>query len=219
MLDVHAPEHGIGGVRDFMMHLLTITAGLLIAIALEQSVEWMHHRHQRHEAEEKIREEISKNEKALEEGAPILMEEFKTISEVAAALRESLNGKGPGDKHWNMEYQETEIPDAAWRTANSTGVLEYLPYDEVEKFGDAYREQALLQSMEQKAFDDYLELGPYMRPDPDEKHMILPMDAQHKISREDAEHLLPITLRAFGHLAGVWGAGKGTSGSYYVALH
>jgi len=31
MLDVHAPEHGIHGVHDFLIHLLTITAGLLIA--------------------------------------------------------------------------------------------------------------------------------------------------------------------------------------------
>ena len=39
MLDVHAPEHGIHGMRDFFVHLLTITAGLLIALALEAGVE------------------------------------------------------------------------------------------------------------------------------------------------------------------------------------
>lgn len=50
MLDVHAPEHPIGGPRDFLVHLLTITVGLLIALGLENSVEALHHRHQRKEA-------------------------------------------------------------------------------------------------------------------------------------------------------------------------
>ena len=31
MLDVHAPEHGIGGARDFFMHLLTITVGFCLS--------------------------------------------------------------------------------------------------------------------------------------------------------------------------------------------
>jgi hypothetical protein len=38
MLDVHAPEHRIHGFRDFLVHLLTITVGLLIALSLEASV-------------------------------------------------------------------------------------------------------------------------------------------------------------------------------------
>lgn len=224
MLDVHPPEHGINGVRDFMMHLLTITAGLLIAITLEQSVEWMHHRHQRHEAEEKIREEISKNEALLEGGAPRVMIEMKTISELGSALRGSLDGKQTADRYWDMAFHEAEVPDAAWRTANSTGVLEYLPYDEVEKFGNAYREQALLQSMEQKAFEDFLELAPYLMPNPNSKtmetkDMVLRLDAQHRISHEDAEHMLPIALRTLGDLGGVLSAGQGTSESYYEALH
>ena len=37
MLDVHTPEHRIGGVRDFLLHILTITVGLLIALALENA--------------------------------------------------------------------------------------------------------------------------------------------------------------------------------------
>ena len=45
MLDVHAPHESIHGWRDFFIHLATITIGLLIALGLEATVEWMHHRH------------------------------------------------------------------------------------------------------------------------------------------------------------------------------
>ena len=55
MLDVHAPEHGIHGVRDFFVHLLTISVGLLIAVGLEASVEALHHRSERKEAEATLR--------------------------------------------------------------------------------------------------------------------------------------------------------------------
>ena len=61
MLDVHAPHQSPLGVRDFFIHLLTITAGLLIALGLEAAVEAVHHRHQRIEAEETIHREIEEN--------------------------------------------------------------------------------------------------------------------------------------------------------------
>lgn len=35
MLDVHVPEHGIHGFRDFFLHLFTITIGLLMLLALK----------------------------------------------------------------------------------------------------------------------------------------------------------------------------------------
>jgi hypothetical protein len=46
MLDVHPPHAAIHGWRDFFIHIATITIGLLIAIGLEQTVEYVHHREQ-----------------------------------------------------------------------------------------------------------------------------------------------------------------------------
>jgi len=60
-MDVHAPHAPLHTWKDFWIHLGTITIGLLIAIGLEQSVEWMHHLHQRHVLEADLREEARKN--------------------------------------------------------------------------------------------------------------------------------------------------------------
>jgi hypothetical protein len=46
MLDVHAPHESIHTWKGFVIHIATITIGLLIAIGLEQLVEYLHHRHQ-----------------------------------------------------------------------------------------------------------------------------------------------------------------------------
>jgi hypothetical protein len=54
MLDVHPPTHPTHTWRDFLIHIATIVVGLLIAIGLEQTVELIHHSHQRHELEENL---------------------------------------------------------------------------------------------------------------------------------------------------------------------
>ena len=61
MLDVHAPHKSDHTWTDFFIHIATICVGLLIAIGLEQSVEWVHHRHQRHQLEEDLHAEMRMN--------------------------------------------------------------------------------------------------------------------------------------------------------------
>ena len=41
---MHAPHHSIGGWKDFFVHLVTITVGLLIAAGIEGCVE-LHREH------------------------------------------------------------------------------------------------------------------------------------------------------------------------------
>jgi len=61
MLEVHAPHETIHTWKDFFVHMATITIGLLIAISLEQTVEYLHHRHQAREMAEKLRAESRGN--------------------------------------------------------------------------------------------------------------------------------------------------------------
>jgi hypothetical protein len=60
MLDVHIP-HAKHTWKDFIIHIGTITVGLLIAISLEQSVEKLHQLHQRHELEAALHAEGERN--------------------------------------------------------------------------------------------------------------------------------------------------------------
>src|ERR1700679_625980 len=57
MLDVHPPHETAHSWRDFFIHIATICIGLLIAIGLEQSVEAIHHRHQREDLEHQMHAE------------------------------------------------------------------------------------------------------------------------------------------------------------------
>jgi hypothetical protein len=55
MLEAHAPHGDIQTWKGFLVHIGAIVIGLLIAVGLEQSVEFLHHRHQRLQLEEQMR--------------------------------------------------------------------------------------------------------------------------------------------------------------------
>lgn len=206
MLDVHAPDHSIHGVRDFFLHLLTITAGLLIALGLEATVEAVHHRHQRREAEAMIRHEIQENLKDLKESAPGAVEELNKMTRVLHTLEGRIQGQ-PGVLHEeDFGFHEAPIQDAAWRTASSTGVLSYMEYSQVERFSAAYKEQQLLQTMEEQALEDYLEVEPVL--------------SHHgsELSVETAKEALPYVRRTVAHLTGMLAVGAGTVQTYESAL-
>ena len=208
MLDVHAPEHGMSSPRDFFLHLFTITVGLLIALGLEAGVEALHHRHQREEAESLIRREIQNNLNALHEGAPGAMAELRQMTHVLETL-EARTRSEPGVLHESdFSFHESPMQDAAWRTASSTGALAYMDYAEVERFSDAYKEQELLQGMEEQALEDYLQLLPILS----HNHRYGVVDP------EQAKEAIPYTRHIIAHLNGMLDVGAGTLGTYEAAL-
>jgi hypothetical protein len=208
MIDVHPPEHGIHGGRDFFLHLFTITIGLLIALGLEATVEAIHHRQQRQEAETLVRREIQNNLTRLRDGAPEATAELHQMARVLQTL-EARSQSQPGIlNEKDFVFREAPIQDAAWRTANSTGALTYMNYAEVERFSDAYKEQALLQTMEEQALEDYLELVPIVSP-----HI-----KDGVVTPEAAKDAIPYTRRVIAHLSGMLDVGAGTVGAYEAAL-
>ena len=76
MLDVHPPEHAAHSWRDFFIHIATIVVGLLIAVGIEQTVEWIHHRHQLREAREAIHEELIRDHQEMRYNLALLLRLF-----------------------------------------------------------------------------------------------------------------------------------------------
>jgi hypothetical protein len=62
MIDIHAPHEATHTWADFFIHIATIVVGLLIAIGLEQTVEYLHHRHLATEARRALLSERQQNE-------------------------------------------------------------------------------------------------------------------------------------------------------------
>jgi hypothetical protein len=146
MLDVHPPHEPIHGWRDFLLHIATITIGLLIALGLEAGVEALHHRHIVHEAREQIREEIKANQqivagdrKDLDASAKILRQDLVVL----ARLKSHADPVNPSDfklDHWAWNGPLA----AAWQTARDSGALALMPYDDAHGLSLVYVQQALV---------------------------------------------------------------------------
>jgi hypothetical protein len=139
MLDVHAPEHGIHGTRDFFLHLFTITIGLLIALGLEAGVEALHHRHQREQAEATIRQELTDNRSKLLKMQTKTATEIKSLKLALAFVEDLRSGKKDDPRSIKLGFNVEPLQSAGWTTASATGALTYLPYDEVQNFATAYQ--------------------------------------------------------------------------------
>jgi hypothetical protein len=141
MLEVHAPHTAIHGWRDFLLHIATITIGLLIAIGLEQTVEHFHHRHLLHQARENLREEIQQNQKLLIEDRRFLESNRKTMLHNLATLRQlKANPRQPRESI-AFPWQWSSPSAAAWNTARDTGALALMPYDDVQNYSTLYSQQ------------------------------------------------------------------------------
>jgi hypothetical protein len=142
-VEVHPPEHPIHSFRDFAVHILTIVVGLLIAIGLEQSVEWVHHKHVVAEARENIRTELEHNHEAATKNIAEMDDEEKRLDkalETLHTMRAHPEQHGTIEFHWNYN----ELSDAAFRTARDTGAFGYMPYDEVQSYTSLYKLQDML---------------------------------------------------------------------------
>lgn len=172
VLDVHPPHEPIHGWRDFLLHLLTITIGLLIALSLEGCVEWQHHRHLVHEAEASLHAEIESNAKGMQDSIADLHHKQDNLKHDVNVLKYIIkNHKSPKDAHISLGVGIQSFDDVSWRTAQSTGALSYMPYARAVEYSDIYTAQAELYASEQQAGRDaVLTLAPfanYGKDDPD----------------------------------------------------
>jgi hypothetical protein len=157
MLDVHLPHKGIRGFSEFLLHLFTITVGLLIAVQIESFVEWRHHLHLAEEARVALRAEIESNLKDLRGIQPGLkVWRDQVDADLAAMKRIQNHPNDPAAQHTSLTVNSggVTLDDTAWRTAQSTGALAYMPYEEAARYTNIYQAQYNLQTMEDKPLED-----------------------------------------------------------------
>jgi hypothetical protein len=140
-LDVHPPHEPIHSWRDFFIHLITITIGLLIALSLEGLVEWNHHRHLKHEAHATIRQEIQDNRKTSAQNLQWIQEDERRVEKDIQTLRSLRAGKKltGGSLEYHLSWSSPSA--AAWQTAHSTGALNYFDYADAQSLADVYLQQ------------------------------------------------------------------------------
>jgi hypothetical protein len=125
MLDIHAPHEAAHTWKGFFIHIATIVVGLLIAIGLEQTVEYLHHRHQGREMAELLRQESSNNREVATYDIEISDQIITAIETNMDALKNARANAG------KSTFSPTTLPDdkfylpadAAWITMRDSALL------------------------------------------------------------------------------------------------
>jgi hypothetical protein len=139
-MEVHPPHAPLHGWRDFWIHLGTIAVGLLIAIALEQSVESLHRLHQRHQLEEDFWEEASKNRDLIDGDVVYLKnstEQLDAERKIAAEAK-VVDGAVTFALPAMDDRADYVAPSrAVWSTASAGALIDLLPSPEARMFSRA----------------------------------------------------------------------------------
>ena len=156
-MDVHAPHHPIGGWKDFFVHLVTITVGLLIAVGIEGCVE-LHREHTLvREARETMREEIEHNSNEMKDAVAKLDQQtalMKKNIETLTRIQENPKDKAAQDAQINADFSIVGLRETAWKTAQTTGALSFMPYAEAQRYSDVYGTQKDFLDQQDKILED-----------------------------------------------------------------
>ena len=135
MLEVHPPHEPTHTWKDFFLHVGTICVGLLIAVSLEQTVEYFHHRHQLHYLEDALEHEIVQNKQIVQQDIDLA----DKIARIEKANKASLEAATRPRSHTSIVFLPspaiTTDNQAAWRAplgsvsaaARDSGTITLLP--------------------------------------------------------------------------------------------
>jgi len=140
-------------LADYAFQLITVTAGVLIALFIDGLVDWNHNRELVLDARQMIAREVADNLKELE-GLPKAVASSRADIENCLKLANDLLSKGKSDVHQiTLNFNLATLSDASWLSADGTGALGHMAYDEVRRYAELYSLQELFATQQRKAVD------------------------------------------------------------------
>jgi len=140
-LDVHAPHESVHTWKSFFIHIAIITIGLLIAICLEKTVEYFHHRHQAREGVAGLLREVNENRETLQKDTTINeWAERQHRADLGVLRRLRAGTLRPGDRLIFIRPYVLLI-DSAWKIVHESDAAPYIPYDLMVIYGSLYDAQ------------------------------------------------------------------------------
>ena len=150
MLDVHPPHTPTHTWKDFFIHIATIVIGLLIAIGLEQTVEYFHHRSELRTAREELHEDLVRNRRGV-------VKQMEYVHDIQAELKADMvlllahraSGK-PLDDPLHFDWTFLRTRSASWQASKQSGALILIPQQEQTNYDYIFVVGALVMDSAEK---------------------------------------------------------------------
>lgn len=140
-VDVHAPHRPIQTLKEFLLHLLTITIGLFIALMLESVVEAVHHRHLVEDARARLAQEIEGNRRLYSVNLRLVQENRARLAADIEQLRSLRAGEKGDSQALSWSWGWNVFADTSWTGARDSGALSYMDPGALAAYSAVYTQQ------------------------------------------------------------------------------
>jgi len=158
-MDIHAPEGPTNSFKDFAIHIVIVTIGILIALGLEGIRETIHEHTVVRDARENFQAEFRANrsnlDKELENDRQTLAQLDQIIKDLPQ-LRQ--NPSQLGQRIADLNPSVYFFANSRWESALSTGALGQMSVDEVNRYAEVSFLVRTYTSMESQASTDWAHL-------------------------------------------------------------
>jgi len=148
MLEVHPPHETAHSWKDFLLHIATICVGLLIAVALEQTVEAVHRAGERRELREEL---VHESEQMLKDSESCVKVSFGQANWAGSTLLVISNAAREHQPLSQLPQPSSDggvLPsDPIFRSATLSNKMTLLTRQEVEAFSEMH---LLVQDLDQR---------------------------------------------------------------------
>lgn len=136
MIEVHAPHEATHTWSDFFIHIDTIAIGLLLAIGLEQSVEYVHHAHERRELRAALYAESAQILKDSR-GVRKVCEADRLENNFRISQLRAIRDKRPVPPEPKINKPPADLPnDPIWQASKASGTTALLGREEQAAYGE-----------------------------------------------------------------------------------
>jgi hypothetical protein len=139
----------VDSVRGFVLELIIVTVGVLIALSVDSARQWTQERTLVRQAKATIAQELMANKRDLDRK----LADASTQSKTDNALRlvdQLLTVKKSAIDSFEVGFHLAELSDASWRTAERTGALSKMAYTDVQRYSQVYDLQALYMNQQRQ---------------------------------------------------------------------
>jgi hypothetical protein len=139
-------------LADYVFQFITVTAGVLIALIIDGLVERVDNRELVASAHAAIAREVGDNLKELEGLAQSIDASNAQIAN-SLKLADDLLTKGKTDiNSIELKFNLATLSSSGWQSAERTGALAHMSYDQVREYSELYNMQQLFEQ-QRKAVD------------------------------------------------------------------
>jgi hypothetical protein len=138
-MDIHAPEGPARSLKEFAIHILIVTIGILIALGLEGIRETVHEHHLIVETRATFRDELGRDRGNLTLEMANVREMNAKLDSILHDLPELVKSPDQLQKRFDdLHPAFYYFRGTGWGAAGSSGILAYMKPEEASRFADAY---------------------------------------------------------------------------------